>query len=198
MSAITYEHILELFRQSQERFDQDLQKSREEFDKRMKESELAWEKLHKKSQEKFDKMFARIGDRIGELIESMVEGGIVRLFQAQGYAFTRCSRRMEFENKQFNVSGEIDLFLENGDFACLVEVKTNLSADDVRDHIERLQRFRIDADARGDKRQFIAAVGGGVVLTEVQQFALKQGFFIIKQSGENVEIVPPDGKPKTW
>jgi hypothetical protein len=150
------------------------------------------------AQKETDKKLAKLGDRIGELVESMVEGGIVRLFQTLGYEFTRCSRRVEFKNKERNVSGEIDLFLENGEYALLVEVKTNLSDDDVRDHVERLKKFRVDADSRGDKRQFLAAAGGGIIRENVQKFALKQGMYVIQQSGENVEVIPPDGEPKVW
>jgi hypothetical protein len=98
----------------------------------------------------------------------------------------------------FVAPGEIDFFLENGEFALLVEVKTNLTVDDVREHQERLQKFRLWADARNDKRQFLAAVGGGVVQENVRMFALKQGMFVVQQSGENVEVLVPEGKPKVW
>jgi len=70
--------------------------------------------------------------------------------------------------------------------------------NDVREHQERLQKFRLVADVKNDKRQFIATVGGGVVRRNVQEFALKQGMFVVQQSGENVEILVPEGKPKVW
>jgi hypothetical protein len=183
----TYEQILELFRISDERFKEQMKESRERFDRDLK-----------KSEEKVNRQMGKLGNRIGELIESMVEGGIVRLFRAQGFEFTRCSRNMEFVNKIHNVSGEVDLFLENGEYALLVEVKTHLSESDVRKHIKRLRKFRIDAHSKGDKRRLIAAVGGGVVREEVRNFALKQGMYVIQQSGDNVEVIPPEGKPKEW
>jgi hypothetical protein len=155
-------------------------------------------RAQEKSQEKFDKQFEKLGNRIGELVEAMVEGGVVRLFQELGYEFTRYSRHVEFKNKDHGVSGEIDFFLENGDNALLVEVKTNLSISDVKEHVRRLRKFRTDADARGDKRRFLAAIGGGVIRENVRSFALKQGMYVIQQSGENVEIIPPEGKPKEW
>ena len=78
------------------------------------------------SQKETNRKIAALGNRIGELIESMVEGGIIRLFQSQGYLFNRCSRHLEFNNKELGIEREIDLFLENGEYALLVEVKTNL------------------------------------------------------------------------
>ncbi|GHT26919.1 hypothetical protein FACS18942_05280 [Planctomycetales bacterium] len=147
-----------------------------------------------------NKRIAELGDRIGELVEVMVEGGIVRKFRALGYSFTGCSRRYRFENKELEVSGEIDLFLENGDCALAVEVKTNCSVRDIQDQIKRMAKFRQYADARNDKRQFLAAVGGGVIHKTVQEYALKQGIYVILQSGETVEIAPlPKGfKAKRW
>jgi hypothetical protein len=170
-------------------------------DERLEELARAQKSLahaQKKSQEKFAKQFEKIGNRLGELIESMVEGGIVRLFRTQGYEFTRCSRHVEFRNKALEIAGEVDLFLENGEYALLVEVKTNLSISDIKEHVRRLRKFRMDADTRGDKRQFLAAAGGGVIRENVRSFALKQGMYVIQQSGENVEIIPPKGKPKVW
>jgi hypothetical protein len=130
----------------------------------------------------------------------MVEGGVVRKFRELGYPFTQCARRVEFENKELEISGELDLFLENGDCALAVEVKTNLSIRDVQDHVKRLEKFSRYARAKGDKRQFLAAVGGAVVRKEVQEYALKQGIYVILQSGETIEIAPlPKGfKAKLW
>ena len=183
---ITYETIMTMLHNMGERMEQ----SRKESE----ESHKKWEQRMKESDRRIDKL----GGRIGELVETMVRGGAVRLFRSLGYDFTRCSRSVEFENKTLNISGEVDLFLENGDYALLIEVKTNLSADDVKDHVERLREYRLDADTRGDRRRFIAAVGGGVVRSNVRTFALKQGFFVIQQSGENVEVIPPDGEPRVW
>jgi len=145
-----------------------------------------------------DRKIAKLGDRLGQLVEAMVEGGIIRMFRDLGYDFDVCNKSFQFRNKELDIHGEIDFFLENGEFALLVEVKTNLTVDDVREHQDRLKKFRLWADARNDKRQFIAAVGGGVVQENVKIFALKQGMFVVQQSGENVEVLVPEGKPKVW
>jgi len=140
----------------------------------------------------------RSGDRLGQLVAAMVEGGILRLYKNLGYDFDVCNRNYNFGNKALDIYGEVDLFLENGDVALLVEVKTKLSIDDVKEHQERLEKFRLVADVKNDKRQFIVAVGGGVIQKNVRDFALKQGMFVVQQSGENVEVLAPKGKPKVW
>ena len=140
---------------------------------------------------------ADLGKRLGELVEAMVEGGIKRLFHDFGYEFDVCDPHRHFGNKEIGY-GEVDLFLENGDIALLVEVKTNLSVDDVNEHKERLALFRLDANRKNDMRQFIAAVGGGLVQENVRIYALRQGMFVIQQSGDNIEILAPEGKPRMW
>ena len=186
---LTYEQMMEMFRETRE----GLKESREGIKELRKRSEEVF-----RAQKATDKQLAALGDRIGELVAAMVEGGIVRLFKNLGYVFDQCSRGMEFNNNELGIAGEVDLFLENGEYALLGEVKTNLSLNDIKDHIERMEKYRRCADFKGDKRRFLAAVGGGVVRTNVRNFALKQGLYVIQQSGENVEVIPPAGKPHLW
>ena len=99
------------------------------------------------------------------------------------------------------IRGEIDLFLDDGDVAILIEVKTTLEIADVRKHIERLEKYRRCIDAKGNnKRRFIGAVAGAVVSDEVTDFAQEHGMYVIVQSGKAVEIVtPPEGfTAKEW
>ena len=219
---ITYETIMKMLHRMGKR----MERSRKEYEQSRKEAEAAREQSRKEAEESHKKWEERVeqsrkeyeesrkalelqvqaankkveklGGRISDLIEDMVRGGAVRLFQELGYEFTQCSRSVEFDNKKLNICGEIDLFLENGEYALLIEVKTNLSVDDVKDHVERLREYRLFADTRGDKRRFIAAAGGGVVRSNVRTFALKQGLFVIQQSGENIEVISPEGKPRVW
>ncbi|MDR3234135.1 MAG: hypothetical protein LBT46_10825 [Planctomycetaceae bacterium] len=212
-SVMSYEQIMGLFQkiaEDREKWEQRQREEQQKWEKRQQE----WEQQRRESLEKSDKEWAEIkrqskatdkkiaelGDRIGQLVESMVEGGVVRKFRKLKYTFTQCGRSVEFENKALKISGEIDLFLENGEFALLVEVKTKLSIDDVKEHTERLNKYRQCADARKDKRKFIAAVGGGVVQKQVKDYALKNGMYVITQSGDTVRIAsPPKGvKVKIW
>jgi len=119
-----------------------------------------------------------------------------------GYNVTAHSRDKVFRDEQTGESGEIDVLLENGEVAILIEVKTKLKTDDVRDHIEQLEKYRRYADEEGrrDKRRFIGAVAGAVAADHVIKYAQKKGLYVIVQSGDAVEIVtPPKGfKAKEW
>ena len=164
-------------------------------------------KLDRKFQEtakqikKTNRQIAALGSRIGQVIEGMVKGKIVAKFQALGYEVTQCYRNKYFEYKKLGIRGEIDFFLENGEIAILIEVKTTLETADVRDHIERLEKYRRYTDATsGDKRRLIGAVAGAVVTDEAEKFAQQNGMYVIVQSGDAVEIVTPpdDFVAKEW
>ena len=177
-SPLTYERLLEMFQRTELMF----QETREQ----MKET---------------DKKISALGSRIGEIIENMVRGNIVGKFRALNYVVTKYYANAFFDKDELDIHGEIDLFLENGDVAILVEVKTTLKTEDIRDHIERIEKYRRYTDANGgDKRHYIGAVAGAVVSKETIQYAHKNGMYVIVQSGEAVEIItPPEGfQAKEW
>jgi len=195
---LTYEGVLKMFETSGLEFKQQMAESRREFDERQKESD-----------ERFDRRIEKISHEIGKLtssvgrvIENMVAGNIVKKFRALGYDVTGCSPNKEFEIEALEIAGAIDLLLDDGPVGILVEVKTTLKTDDVRDHIEKIKEYRRYVDARGfgDKRHFIGAVAGAVVSKETANFAQKNGMYVIVQSGDAVEILAqPEGfKAKEW
>jgi hypothetical protein len=115
-----------------------------------------------------------------------------------GYDFQEASTRHKVRDKKNDISFEIDVFLQNGDTAMLVEIKANLTVSDINKHITRLEKMRKYADLRGDKRHFLGAVAGIVVEDDEKEYALSQGFFLIEPTGENFHITPPPDKPKEW
>jgi len=191
-ATITYEQLMALFLEDREKSEREWEKSRREWQE-IREQQKETDRIVKETSQQI----AKLGDRLGELVQAMVEGGIKRMFKDLGYEFDVLNPEYEFGNKKIGF-GEVDILLENGDFALLVEVKTNLTVKDVKEHQERLKKFRLWMDTRNDSRKFIAAVGGGVIRKNVRDFALKQGMFVVQQSGENVEILVPEGKPMIW
>ena len=190
-SALTYEGVLEMFRRA---------------DRRMKKSERRLERMFQESAQQHketQKEVGKLGGRIGDMVMNMVKGDIAAKFRAFGYKDLDddCCERKKFSNKKLGIRGEIDLFLENGDVAVLIEVKTTLETKDVRDHLERLEKFRCYIDAKGmDPRRFIGAVAGAVVMGDAEKIAHENGLYVIVQSGDAVEIMtPPEGfKAKEW
>jgi len=174
---LTVENVLEMFRETDRKF--------QETDRKIQETAEQIKRTHRD--------IAGLTSSVGALVESMVQGNIVEKFEALGYNdLDDCCREKKFRNKKLGIKGEIDLFVENGNIAILIEVKTTLETADVRKHIERLEKFRRYVDAKGaDKRSYIGAVAGAVVTGDAVDFALENGLYVIVQSGAAVEIIPP-------
>jgi hypothetical protein len=136
-------------------------------------------------------------NRFGEIVEYMVAPNLQEKFWEMGLKFNIANPNTVFSEEK-KVLFEVDVFLQNGEKAMLVEVKTKLTTEDVKEHIERLEKMRKYADLHGDKRAFLGAVAGVVMTSQVKKYALKQGFYVIEPSGETFNITPPNGKPKEW
>jgi hypothetical protein len=144
------------------------------------------------------RQIGKLSSRMGEVIEHMVAPNLREKFRELGYDFPQANPNSDVSDRKNSIFLEIDVKLENGDKAMLVEVKTKPTTEDVQDHIERLEKMRKYADLHGDKRTFLGAVAGVVMTDNVKEYILKQGFFVIEPSGETFNITPPNGKPKEW
>jgi hypothetical protein len=139
--------------------------------------------------------------KVGEMVEKLVgEGNLVSQFRELGHRVKRHSRHLVFGEGTPN-HGEIDLFLDDGDVAILVEAKTTLKIDDVYEHIERMEKYRRSADEDGkSEKHFIGAVAGTVIAENVINFAHDNGMYVIIQSARAVEVLdtPAGFKAKEW
>jgi len=171
-----------------------LKESRIEFDRQMNERQNETDRQIKELRK-------RLGDftnSFGDVVEHMIAPNLQDKFQELGFDFEEASNNVKVRNKKNDIKFEIDVFLQNGDVAMLVEIKTELTISEINKHIIRLEKMRKHADLRGDKRRFLGAVAGIVVNDDEREYALNQGFYLIEPSGENFNITPPHNKPKEW
>jgi hypothetical protein len=92
----------------------------------------------------------------------------------------------------------IDVLAVNGDYAVLIEAKSTLGVEDVRDHLERLAKFKGLFPEYSD-RMVLGAVAGIVIDEDADKFAYRNGLFVIGQSGDAVKILNDDQfQPKKW
>jgi protein involved in temperature-dependent protein secretion len=196
----TFEQMMALFRQDRERS----QKDWEELRAMSRETDRIVQELGR-LQKKTEKKISDLGSRVGEIIEKMVggRGRIIEKFKALGYEdIDSFYENRKFGSRRLGTEGQVDLVLENGDVAILIEVKTTLETADVRKHIERMEKYRrwMDAKGKGDDIRFVGAIAGAVVKGDAEEFAHENGIYVIVQSGKAVEIVPtPEGfLAKEW
>ena len=197
----------QILRENAERFDRQQEKTDQQLKetdrivkknaKQLKETDRQMKETGRQMKET-DRRLGKLGNRFGDVIEYMVAPNLQKKFYKLGFNFHKANFPSKFRDYDNNIFFEVDIMLENGDKAMLVEVKSKPSTEDVQDHIVRLEKMRKYADLHGDKRTFLGAVAGVVVTENVRDYALKQGFFVIEPSGETFNIIPPNNKPKEW
>jgi Holliday junction resolvase-like predicted endonuclease len=159
--------------------------SQKETDKQLKETDRITRENAK--------YIGKMGHDFGDIAEHLVAPNLAEKFNELGFVFDKTYRNTEIKGKNNNISTEIDVTLENGDKVMIVEVKTKLTTEDIKDHIERMNKVRAHADKNGDKRQYLGAVAGVVMTDYERAFAFKCGFYVIEPSGETFVIRKPEG-----
>ncbi|MCL2231744.1 MAG: hypothetical protein FWB99_01545 [Treponema sp.] len=153
----------------------------------------------KKQMKETDRRIGELSNRFGELAEHLVAPSIREKFNELGFTFGEVSRDKEIVDAAGNHVAEVDILLENGDTVMVVEVKAKPNQKDVKEHINRMEILRRRADARRDTREFQGAIAGAIMSNEVRSHILKNGFYVIEQTGDTVQITMPEGfKPRRW
>ena len=143
-----------------------------------------------------NKAVSALTSRWGQFVENLVKPAAVRIFQERGITVTQTLRRLEM--KRSGIAMEIDILAIDGDVAVAIEVKSNLSKDDVDYFLEKLARFK-EAFPHYADLSLNGAVAGIEIDEGVDRYAYRQGLFVIRQSGEVVEIVNDQNfRPQVW
>jgi hypothetical protein len=145
-----------------------------------------------------EKALGRLSNKMGDMAEYTLLPNLPEKFKKFGFTFQVINRNRKITDDEHDIYAEVDAFLENGNQAMAVEVKTTLRREDVDDHIKRMGKIRRYADVHNDRREFFGAIAATVIAEDAKRYALKQGFYIIEPSGEDVKIIPPASKPKVW
>jgi len=168
-----------------------------ETDRKFQESDRRFQELERLLKEQTKKM-GEMNNRLGEFVESIVQPGIVRLFQERNIPIHKIYPNVSAENEELGLATEIDFLVVNNDRCALVEVKSKLNIDDVNDHIERMGKFKPLFPEYADKKAY-AAVAAMIIPKDVAKYAYRKGFFVIAQKGDNIEFLnDKQFKPKAW
>lgn len=137
-----------------------------------------------------------LGNRWGQFVEGLVAPAALRMFTERGIPLEETAQRVTK-----NLNGEhmqIDVRAINSEHVVVIEVKSTLRQEDVRDHLRQLGEFKRFFPRYAD-RKVVGAVAGIVVDESVEEFASNQGLFVIVQSGDVVEIANDEEfRPRVW
>jgi len=178
------------------------EKRAELVERQMKESAKRaklFEREMKASAKRLDKQLGYLGNRYGEAIEHMIRPNLIRKFRKLGFDFSAIFSDIDAVGES-RILAEVDAFLENNNEVMIVEIKSKPSVDDIKEHMQRMDRLRVYADGKGDKRKYFGAIGGMVFNNNERDYALKCGFYIITPSGSTFNVIAPGGdfQPRVW
>jgi len=130
----------------------------------------------------------------GAFMESLVEGDLVAMLQDRGIPVqkTRSRRLGRINRLNDGKNYEYDILAINGEQVVVVEVKTTLHPEGVRDFLEDLAEFTTCfPDYKGK------AIHGAMAYLKadesVQQHVIRQGLFAIRATGDSASIVNDEG-----
>jgi len=164
-----------------------------------KETERIIEKIQRETAreiEKVNKNVGRLTNRLGEFVEEAVRPSAVKLFRERGIDVHEVQQNIVV--KRDGEGLEIDLLVVNDKDTVAIECKSNLSIDDVNEHLERLEKIKRLIPRYKDNR-ILGAVAGMVIPANVASYAIRKGLFVIGQNGEHLELQNDASfKAKVW
>ncbi|MBF0538723.1 MAG: DUF3782 domain-containing protein [Nitrospirae bacterium] len=122
-------------------------------------------------------------------VEGLVFPATKRLFKERDIELDHISQRVKCHKSGAEM--EIDILAVNGEYVVAIEIKSTLGVNDVKQHIERLAKFK-QAFGEYANRIVIGAVAGIVIEEEADKYAYRNGLFVIAESGDTVRILNDD------
>ncbi|MDE0119235.1 MAG: hypothetical protein OXM55_04415 [Bdellovibrionales bacterium] len=183
------------------RFSAEAEKQRAEAEK---QQARRWAEAEKRSAE-IDRQIQKIGGRFnqrwGALVESLVEGKLVRIFQDQGIDIIQTHTRSQSEWRKPDgriERREFDIIVANGIEVVVVEVKTTLVPKDVSVFLETLKDFR-NYFPRYKTETIYGAMAYLASENKAHLLAEEEGLFLIRATGDSASLVnKKDFKPKAF
>jgi hypothetical protein len=138
----------------------------------------------------------RLSNRLGEFVEEAVRPAAVRLFKQCGIDVHEVQQNVTVNRDDGSL--EIDLLVVNDNDTVAIECKSNLSVDDVNDHLERLSKIK-RLLPRYKNNRILGAVAGMVIPQHVAAYAIKKGLYVIIQNGDHLDLAnTATFEPKNW
>ncbi|MBT9315031.1 DUF3782 domain-containing protein [Leptothoe spongobia] len=169
--------------------------SKAEFDRRAVEAEKRLAKAEAIATQA-NQAVNNLSSRWGRFVENIVAPAALRLFQEQGMAVQEVYQRVRSARGNRNL--EIDILVVNDDVAVVIEVKSRLTQDSIRQVLRSLEQFKLAFPHYASYRLY-GAVAAIEIDKDVDTYAYNQGLFLIQQSGDSVAISKTPGfTPRTW
>lgn len=158
------------------------EKRQRENEKRQHEWQHEWQRESREMRRETDRVIKEMAgewsSRWGQLVEALVEPGLVNQFRDRGFNITQSAQRvegMDASGKQI----EIDVLLVDGDTVVAIEVKSKCKVEDIEEHEDRLARFK-EAFPQYANKKVIGGIAAITYDSDCHRYAFKRGLFALK------------------
>ena len=209
-SSKEFDRRLQAFDLRLQESDQKFQNSIQEFDRRLENTERL---LKTNAQETFmqiNLMSVKVSElsqktkelenlftsQWGRLMESLVEGSLVRIFNDRGLPVKRTSTRVKGD--YHGESYEFDILAHNGDAVVIVEVKTRLRPNDVKKFIKKLNKAKLWL-SEYTNNQIYGAMAFLQSDAGAESMVINKNLFAIRAVGDSAHIINAEKfTPRVW
>ena len=167
-----------------------------ETERQLKKTDIQMQETDKQMQET-DKRIERMSDKIDKLGD--IYGGLannigasVEEFFYHGFKDNPNFAGIHFEDVKQHIKTrdcEYDIVLYNRDSVVVIEVKHKFHPKEIEEFVkDNVLKFKKEFQQYKSYKLY-AGVAGFVIPEETQKLAIKNGFFVFTQSGENIKIL---------
>jgi hypothetical protein len=184
-----FRQVWQMFQETEKMF----RENAKELDKRFKETDEKFKETDEKFKEtdrKMKELQELFTLQWGKLMESLVEGDLIKLLNNYGIKVEQTLQRVKgiHDGNPF----EFDILAINGKEVVVVEVKTTLRVDDVKQFITKMRNFKKWLPLFKDKTVY-GAVAYLTSTAASHVMAEKNGFFVIRATGSSASIINKEG-----
>lgn len=176
-----FDQVWKLFQETDRQF--------QETKKQIKENDRMLTEKFKETDKKIKELSALFTTQWGKLIETLVEGDLVKLLNEKNIQVAQTTERIKGIHEGQNF--EYDIVAVNGKEVVIVEVKTTLRAEDVREFHQKIWKAKTYLSQYKDN-----IIYGCMAFLKAEEasdrMAEKLGFFVIKATGSSASILNRD------
>jgi len=184
-------------------FMQETAKQMQDTDRQMQETDRKIRELTQETDRKIQETLQGLKEakelfttQWGRLIESLVSGSLIDLLRQHKIPVDDVSTRVNGNRQGY--SYEFDIIAHNGEAIVIVEVKTTLRPDDVREFLDKLQNAKTLMPRYRDNVIY-GAVAWLQADAGAERMAINRGLFSIRAVGDSASVTnAPDFEPRAF
>jgi len=182
---ISWEEIKALFAETDRKF-QETDRKFQETDRKFQETDRKFQETDRKLDKRFNELYGLFSSQWGRLVESLVDGDLVRILQERSIEVEQTSRRVKGSHE--GKSYEFDIIARNGEEVVVVEVKTTLKPSHIHKFLEKMDSFKTWVEEYAPNTVY-GAVAYLQTDAGAEQMAENKGLFVIRATGDSAAII---------